>query len=286
MREHDHPNLGRLVTPRHYCSLHEHRGWPWAADNDCFQGLDPAAYIRMLDALVGAPGECLFVTVPDVVADAMATAKLFEVWWRALARRGLPAALVAQDSLEHLDRWLSTAWPRIDALFLGGSTDWKLGPTAEALVAAARNRGKWVHMGRVTPPAVSATRPRSDATRWMERSGCAGAIPTSTRAWRRSAHRFSFASTQKPGHPQMSVESASVRATRPFQFRTLRVRWGGERSRRWRRRSSNAAYRDQPEVDRKGGVEMVMSRVKVSSPTASRPAGRHGGAQRLSVVSD
>jgi len=172
MRHHDHPNLGRLVTPRHFCSLHEHRGWPWAADNDCFQGLDPAAYIRMLDALVGAPGECLFVTVPDVVADALATAKLFEVWWRALARRGLPAALVAQDGLEHLERWLSMAWPRIDALFLGGSTDWKLGPSAEALVAAAKDRGKWVHMGRVNSScriryAASIGCDSVDGTKWV-----------------------------------------------------------------------------------------------------------------------
>jgi hypothetical protein len=149
MRNHDHPNLGRLVTPRHFCSLQEHGGWPWAADNDCFQRLDPAAYLGMLDALVGAPGHCLFVTVPDVVGSAHATAELFEVWWRALARRGLPAALLAQDDLEHLDRWLSMAWARIDALFIGGSTEWKLGPSAEALLAEARHRGRWVHMGRV-----------------------------------------------------------------------------------------------------------------------------------------
>ncbi len=109
MRRHGHPNLGRLVTPRHFCSLHQHDGWSWAADNDCFQRLDPHAYCVMLDALVGAPGRCLFVTVPDVVGDAHATARLFEVWWCALARRGLPTALVAQDGLEHLGSWLSLA---------------------------------------------------------------------------------------------------------------------------------------------------------------------------------
>ena len=31
----------------------------------------------------------------------------------------------------------------------GGSTDWKLGPTARALTAEAKRRGKRVHMGRV-----------------------------------------------------------------------------------------------------------------------------------------
>jgi len=172
MRDHAHPSLGRLVTPRHYCSLREHAGWPWAADNDCFQGLDPDAYIAMLDALIGVPGQCLFVTVPDVVADAPATARSFEIWWRALARRGLPAALVAQDGLEHLGCWLAMTWPRIDALFIGGSTSWKLGPAAEALVGEAKRRGKWVHMGRVNSArriryAASIGCDSVDGTKWV-----------------------------------------------------------------------------------------------------------------------
>jgi hypothetical protein len=34
-------------------------------------------------------------------------------------------------------------------LFLGGDTVWKLGEHARALTTEARQRGKWVHMGRV-----------------------------------------------------------------------------------------------------------------------------------------
>lgn len=149
MHEFDHPNLGRLLTPRHCCSLAQQGRWPWAADNDCYRRFDPLAYTRMLDRLATAPEGCLFVTVPDVVGDARATAWMFEVWWRALGRRGLPAALVAQDGLERLDGWLQSAWPRVDALFIGASTAWKLGVHAERLAGAARERGKWVHMGRV-----------------------------------------------------------------------------------------------------------------------------------------
>jgi hypothetical protein len=172
MRGHAHRNLGRLVTPRHFCSLYEHEGWPWAADNDCFQALNPERYFAMLDALVGVPGRCLFVTVPDAVADARSTARLFELWWRAPARRGLPAALVAQDGLEDLGRWLSTVWPRIDALFIGGTTDWKLGPAAETLVTEAKARGKWVHMGRVNSGrriryAASIGCDSVDGTKWV-----------------------------------------------------------------------------------------------------------------------
>ncbi len=126
----------------------------------------------MLDALVGVPGRCLFVTVPDVVGDARATAHLFEVWWPAVARRGLPAALVAQDGLEHLERWLALAWPRIDALFVGGRTEWKLGAASECLVAEARRRGKWVYMGRVNSArriryAASIGCDSVDGTKWV-----------------------------------------------------------------------------------------------------------------------
>jgi hypothetical protein len=40
-------------------------------------------------------------------------------------------------------------WDGLDALFLGGSTDWKLGQHARALATEAKARGRWLHMGRV-----------------------------------------------------------------------------------------------------------------------------------------
>lgn len=63
----------------------------------------------------------------------------------AIRTLGYPAALVAQDGLEHLD----VPWDDFDALFIGGSTEWKLGKAAARLVAEAKRRGKHVHMGRV-----------------------------------------------------------------------------------------------------------------------------------------
>jgi len=54
-------------------------------------------------------------------------------------------ALVAQDGLEKL----RVPWDDFDALFIGGSTEWKLGRWAALITAAARIRGKHVHMGRV-----------------------------------------------------------------------------------------------------------------------------------------
>lgn len=141
------PSLGRLVQPRHYSSVHATAasGMAWAADNDCYQGLDAHAYYRMLDTLVGLPG-CRFVTVPDVVADPLGTVRGWVRWSEGLRRRGLPIAFVAQDGCEH---GLIPPWCTFDALFLGGSTAWKLGAHARALTALAKAHGKWVHMGRV-----------------------------------------------------------------------------------------------------------------------------------------
>jgi hypothetical protein len=139
-----HPNLGRLVQPRHYDNMaatvrHDR---PWAADNDCFQGLDPDAYRQMLRTI---PPGGLFVTVPDVVADHRATLRRWARWAPYVRRLGHRPAFVAQDGC---DRW-SQVPSDAEALFLGGSTIYKLSDTAASLVAEANRRGLWTHMGRV-----------------------------------------------------------------------------------------------------------------------------------------
>jgi len=144
-----HPNLGRLVQPRHYSSIHRTAaaGIPWAADNDAYGGWDDdreTAWETMLDALAYLPG-CLFVTARDVVGDAEQTAFYWEEYASRIMRRNLPAALVAQDGLTARD----VPWGSLDAIFIGGTDRFKLGPDAERIVAEAHRRGKWTHMGRV-----------------------------------------------------------------------------------------------------------------------------------------
>lgn len=139
------PQLGRLVQPRHYDSLGRTvaNGRVWAADNDCFQGLDAAAYRRMVEAL---PVEgCRFVTVPDVVADHAATVELWSDWSQYVKARGLPAAFVLQDGCRTFSHVPSDA----DALFVGGTTVYKMSEQARTIVTEAKQRGMWVHMGRV-----------------------------------------------------------------------------------------------------------------------------------------
>ncbi len=140
------PYLGHLLTPSNGNRVESllETGLPWAADNGAFAGFNEQWFLRMLDRIEDREG-CLFVAAPDVVADAKATLDLFGGWRRKIAARGLPVALVAQDGLESL----KVPWGRFDALFLGGSTGWKLGEHAEALCREAKARGKWLHMGRV-----------------------------------------------------------------------------------------------------------------------------------------
>lgn len=141
-----HDNLAGLITPRSWQLPGEWNkyGKRWALDNDCFNGLDREAFIRMLKRFQAVPG-CLWATAPDVVGDAKATLIRFRMWEPVIRYFGYKVALVAQDGLETME----IPWNSFDALFIGGSTEWKIGPDAAAIIREAKRRGKWVHMGRV-----------------------------------------------------------------------------------------------------------------------------------------
>lgn len=135
--------LGQMVTPAE--GRRPLPDVPYAADNGKFGKGYPgdAEWFAWLDTL---PREnCLFAVAPDVVADAAATLAESAPWLPKIRAAGFPAALVAQDGLEHLD----VPWDDIDVLFIGGSTEWKLSPHAARLARQAKDRGKRVHMGRV-----------------------------------------------------------------------------------------------------------------------------------------
>src|SRR5262249_10270455 len=137
------PYLGHLVVPNAGNRMRAilSTGLPWAADNAAFSGFDAAAFCSMLGRITGHLG-CRFVASPDVVGDAAATLRLFAKWAPVPGELRLPVALVAQDGLEGL----TIPWEQIRAVFLGGSTAWKLGPAAAAIAAEAKRRGLWVHL--------------------------------------------------------------------------------------------------------------------------------------------
>lgn len=138
--------VGHLVVPRQWNdpdSLDLQPG-RWAMDNGCFVGLDAGAYMEMLYAYRLKPG-CLFVTVPDKVADAATTRYLWKFWAPIVRAAGHKPAFVAQDGL----RPDGVPWDEMGALFIGGSTAYKESPAAAALIGYAQAIGMWAHVGRV-----------------------------------------------------------------------------------------------------------------------------------------
>lgn len=122
-------------------------GVKWCADNGCFGKGYPGdkEWLNWLRSNAKDSATCLFATAPDVVGDAAATLARSAPWLPEIRRLGYPAALVAQDGLEHL----GIPWDAFDVLFIGGSTEWKLGHAARHITSEAKKRGKHVHMGRV-----------------------------------------------------------------------------------------------------------------------------------------
>jgi len=121
-------------------------GVTWCADNGCFADKwDEQAWWKFLVKNAHRAETCLFAVAPDVVGDAAATLERSAPWLPKIRALGYPVAFVAQDGLE----LLTPPWEDFDVLFIGGTTDWKLGEYVRLLVSEAKRRGKWVHMGRV-----------------------------------------------------------------------------------------------------------------------------------------
>lgn len=118
----------------------------FAIDNGAFAGFNRAAFESLLEREEPRRHLCRFVAAPDVVGSARRTLEAFRQWEGLL--RGWKKALVAQDGLEGLE----IPWWQIDAIFIGGSTEWKLGKHAADVIRTAKILDKWVHVGRVNTP--------------------------------------------------------------------------------------------------------------------------------------
>ena len=141
-----HRTCGELIVPGAGNSPDALKLVPgmWAMDNGAYSGFDPAAFVTMLERFHGRRG-CRFVTAPDVVGDAAETLQRWPFWSRLIRGVGFVPALVGQVGMTVAD----VPWRELGALFIGGHTEWKLGPQAQTLIAFAKSRGLWVHMGRV-----------------------------------------------------------------------------------------------------------------------------------------
>lgn len=130
------PNQGNRLDPR----------WSWIADNGCFSDKwDGPNWLRFLAKLRPMIDTCLFAVVPDVVADHAATLDRWAEWAPVVRALGYPLAFVLQDGCTAQE----VPWDELSAVFIGGSTEFKLSPEARAIAEEARRRGAHVHMGRV-----------------------------------------------------------------------------------------------------------------------------------------
>ena len=121
-------------------------GVVWCADNGCFgKNFNEASWWRWLESNASGAAECVFATAPDVVGDHAATVERSRPWLPRIRALGYPAAFVAQDGATPNNM----PWNEFDALFIGGSTDFKLSQTAVDIAVEAKRRGMWVHVGRV-----------------------------------------------------------------------------------------------------------------------------------------
>jgi hypothetical protein len=116
-------------------------GVPWALDNGCFSEFKREKWLRMVAET--EEDRPIFVTLPDIVGDAIRTLELFEQFSRYV--EAPLRALVLQDGIGSQ----RIPWDELGSVFVGGSDGFKYSAEAVAAAKTAKMLGKWVHVGRV-----------------------------------------------------------------------------------------------------------------------------------------
>ncbi len=135
---------GQLLTP---LTRNSDAGGAYGIDNGAYSRFDAKSWRALVRRQLSSRERCQFLAMPDVVGNARRTLEIFHqmagdwVNW--------PLALVAQDGLEEL----GIPWDRIAAIFVGGTTEWKMSQVVTDILKAAAILGKHTHVGRVNTPA-------------------------------------------------------------------------------------------------------------------------------------
>ena len=122
---------------------------PYSIDNGAFTGFNENNFRNILIKPYFLHNQPLFVAVPDKVADAEETLKLWHIWHEKIPYK---RAFVAQDG--HLPQDIPK---KADAVFVGGSTEWKI-----KNAYTFKGITKWLHIGRVNT---------KNRLQWAEDSG-------------------------------------------------------------------------------------------------------------------
>lgn len=133
--------VGQLITPLTRFRNTGRR--VFAIDNGAYSHFNRQSFLSLLERERDNREHCKFVVAPDVVGSARRTLEAFHEWYPKLC--GWKIALACQDGQEDFP----IRWDLIDAVFIGGSTQWKVSDSAKQIVKCAQLLGKWTHMGRV-----------------------------------------------------------------------------------------------------------------------------------------
>lgn len=144
-----HKYLGKYISPSSHANkksldLIVKQGCIWGADNDCFVGFDEKLYTKMIKSIPKTK-TLKYVTLPDVVGSHAETMRLFETWQPILKNEQIPVGFVLQDGCINSE----VPYDKVDAIFIGGSTQYKLSNQVRTITETAKQKRKWVHMGRV-----------------------------------------------------------------------------------------------------------------------------------------
>lgn len=137
--------LGCITTPKQG-NVYFPDEWDTIADNGCFS--DAWRERAWFDWLTQQPRTMRFAAAPDVFDPSGApchdaTLERWRKFGPLIERHGFTPAFVLQVGAT------ADTIPDAPAVFIGGTTEWKLGPIARRIVEKVRDRGSWVHMGRV-----------------------------------------------------------------------------------------------------------------------------------------
>lgn len=144
-----HPGrVGLLLTPDRFRRDRVRPWLPYALDNGAWQAfldeipLDVETWIRTAREAASTCPRPLWIAVPDVVGDHLATLALWDALLPETRRLEVPLAYVAQDGSTPDD-----VPPGADLVFLGGSTDWKW-----RNLPSFATLDRPLHVGRVNTP--------------------------------------------------------------------------------------------------------------------------------------
>ena len=142
-RLYNQKNIGFIHTP--WGGTPPPKNHIWGMDSGCFSNKN-FTWLKYYSWLIRKCNyDCIFVPVPDVVGNAQETLKLFNKFYSLFKNLPCNIAFVAQDGTSDID----IPWEKFHTLFIGGTTDWKLGEEVKQLIKQGQYMEKWIHIGRV-----------------------------------------------------------------------------------------------------------------------------------------